>query len=257
MIALAGGGPMEGAKRNAREDQPPMTDSRPDLVIYGSPVSPFVRKAASVCLIKGLAYELEAVNVFDPPQWFRDISPMKRIPVLRDRSVAEQGTGGTIPDSSAICAYLERKHPAPALYPAEPMAYAEALFIEEFADTSLAAAGGLGIFRPIFFAVSKGQEPDLAKAREAWATQLPPLFDVLEARLAGAAYFAGDALSIADITVAHVLLQIGLVAEMPLGQWPALERHFAMMFAQPAIAAPYKAADSIIRKALPSRFDLT
>jgi len=234
-----------------------MNDSRPDLLVYGSPVSPFVRKVAGVCIEKGVPYEIEAVNVFDPPQWFRDISPMKRIPVLRDRSVAEEGTGGTIPDSSAICAYIEKKHPAPALYPADPMALGEALFIEEFADTSLAAAGGLGIFRPIFFAVSKGEEPDLDKARDAWANQLPPLFDVLEARLAGSTFFAGDALSVADITVACVMMQVGLVAEMKLDRWPGLARHFAAMVLRPSIAQPFAAAEKVIRKALPSRFDLT
>lgn len=234
-----------------------MSDSRPDLVIYGSPVSPFVRKVAGLCIEKGVEYEVEAVNVFDPPQWFRDISPMKRIPVLRDRSVAEEGVAGTIADSSAICAMIEKKHPTPALYPADPMALGEALFIEEFADTSLAAAGGLGIFRPIFFAVSKGEEPDLAKARECWASQLPPIFDVLETRLAGRRFFAGDALSIADITVACVLMQVSLVAETPLDRWPALADHFAAMLARPSIAGPYAAAEKVIRKALPTRFDLT
>lgn len=234
-----------------------MSDSRPDLVIYGSPVSPFVRKVAGVCIIKGVDYEVEAVNVFAPPQWFRDISPMKRIPVLRDRSVAEEGVAGTIADSSAICAFIEKKHPAPALYPESPMALGEALFIEEYADTALAMAGGLGIFRPIFFAVSKGQEPDLEKARDAWANQLPPVFDVLETRLGGRAFFAGDALSIADITVACVLMQLSLVAETPLERWPALCAHFAAMQALPAIAGPYADADTIIRKALPTRFDLT
>ena len=234
-----------------------MYDSRPDLVIYGSPVSPFVRKVAGLCITKGVAYEVEPVNVFDPPQWFRDISPMKRIPVLRDRSVAGEGVAGTIPDSSAICAYIEKKHPAPALYPADPMALGEALFIEEFADTSLAVAGGLGIFRPIFFAVSKGQAPGLDKARDAWANQLPPVFDVLEARLAGRTFFAGDALSIADITVACVLMQISLVAETPLDRWPGLAAHFAAMQALPAIAQPYAVAEKIVRKALPTPFDLT
>ena len=234
-----------------------MSDSRPDLVIYGSPVSPFVRKVAGVCIIKGVDYEVEAINVFAPPQWFRDISPMKRIPVLRDRSVAEEGVAGTIADSSAICAFIEKKHPAHALYPEAPMALSEALFIEEYADTALAMAGGLGIFRPIFFAVSKGQEPDLDKARDAWANQLPPVFDVLEARLDGRAFFAGDALSIADITVACVLMQVSLVAETPLDRWPALSAHFAAMQALPAIAGPYTAADTMIRKALPTRFDLT
>ena len=234
-----------------------MSDSRPDLVIYGSPVSPFVRKVAGVCIAKGVPYEIEAVNVFDPPAWFRDISPMKRIPVLRDRSVAEEGVAGTIADSSAICAFIEKKHPAPALYPEDPMALGEALFIEEYADTALAMAGGLGIFRPIFFAISKGEEPGLDKAREAWANQLPPVFDVLEARLAGRAFFAGNALSIADITVACVLMQVSLVAETPLGRWPALAAHFGAMQALPLIAEPYAAAEKVIRKALPTRFDLT
>lgn len=234
-----------------------MSDSRPDLVIYGSPVSPFVRKVAGVCIAKGVEYEIEAVNVFDPPAAFREISPMKRIPVLRDRSVAEEGVAGTIPDSSAICAFIEKKHPAPALYPDDPMALGEALFIEEFADTSLAMAGGLGIFRPIFFAVSKGEAPDLDKARNAWANQLPPVFDVLEARLGGREFFAGGALSIADITVACVLMQVSLVAETPLGQWPGLAAHFAAMQAHELIAVPYAAADKMIRKALPTRFDLT
>lgn len=234
-----------------------MSDSRPDLVIYGSPVSPFVRKVAGVCIAKGVDYEIEAVNVFDPPAAFREISPMKRIPVLRDRSVAEEGVAGTIPDSSAICAFIEKKHPAPALYPADPMALGEAMFIEEFADTSLAVAGGLGIFRPIFFAVSKGEQPDLAKAKDSWANQLPPVFDVLEARLGGRTFFAGDALSVADITVACVLMQVALVAETPLGKWPGLEAHFAAMQAHELIAVPYAAADKVIRRALPTRFDLT
>ena len=213
----------------------PLPEARPDLVIYGSPISPFVRKVAGLCIAKDVDYEVEAVNVFDPPAWFRDISPMKRIPVLRDRSVAEEGVAGTIPDSSAICAYIEKKHPAPALYPQEPMAYAEALFIEEFADTSLAMAGGLGIFRPIFFAISKGEAPGLD----------------------GRAFFAGDALSIADITVACVLMQISLVAETPLDRWPGLAAHFAAMQALPAIAQPYAVAEKIVRKALPTPFDLT
>jgi glutathione S-transferase len=234
-----------------------MSDSRPDLVIYGSPISPFVRKVAGVCILKDVPYEIEAVNVFDPPQWFRDISPMKRIPVLRDRSVAEDGVAGTIADSSAICAFIEKKHPAPALYPEDPMALGEALFIEEYADTALAMAGGLGIFRPIFFAISKGEEPGLDKAREAWASQLPPIFDVLEARLGGRAFFAGDALSIADITVAAALMQISLVAHTPLDRWPGLAAHFAAMQALPAIAQPYAAAEKMVRRALPTPFDLT
>ena len=233
-----------------------MAASRPDLVIYGSPVSPFVRKAMTCCILKDIAYEVEAVNVFAPPQWFRDISPMKRIPVLRDRSIASEGFAGTIADSSAICAYIEKKHPACAVYPAEPFDHARALFWEEFADTSLAFAGGMGIFRPVFFAASKGEEPDLAKARTTWAEQMPPLFDVLETGLDGAQFLVGDTLSIADITTIAVLGQLALVAEMPLDKWPSLAAYYAANSAHPAIAAPYAEAEKAIRKALPDRVEL-
>ncbi len=234
-----------------------MSDAPNDLVIYGSPVSPFVRKVAAVCLEKGTAFDVEPVNVFDPPQWFKDISPMKRIPVLRDRSIATEGVDGTIADSSAICGYIEAKHPETALYPAEPFAYGRALSLEEYADTTLALAGGLGIFRPIFFAITKGEAPDLETARETWATKLPPVFDYLEGALGDNEFFVGDALSIADISIACCLMQVSLVAETPLDKWPRFAAHFERMQARPSIAGPYAQADKAVRKGLPERIDLT
>ena len=233
-----------------------MTDT-PDFVIYGSPVSPFVRKVAAVCGEKSVAFEMEAVDIFNPPQWFRDISPAKRIPVLRDRSIATEGVAGTIADSSAICAYVEKKHPEVALYPDDPFAHGRALFIEEYADTNLAASGGMGIFRPIFFSMLQGKEPDIAKARETWAEGLPPILAYLDTTLGDAEFYAGDALSIADISVACVLAQIELVANLDLSAYPALKAHYAAMSARPSIAGPFEKANRFIRKTLPERFDLT
>lgn len=234
-----------------------MTQDAAELVFYGSPVSPFVRKVAAICLEKDVPFDIEPVNVFDPPQWFTDISPMKRIPVMRDRSIAAEGKGGTIADSSAIAAYIEKKHSAPSLYPEDAFAYGRALTIEEYADTVLAAAGGLGIFRPIFFSVNQGKDPDLEKARESWSQQMPPIFAYLDETLGDAEFYAGGALSIADISVACVLMQVSLVAETPLDDYPALSAHFDRMQARPSIAGPYAKADAFVRKVLPERFDLT
>lgn len=234
-----------------------MTADAADFVFYGSPVSPFVRKVAAVCLEKDVPFEIEAVNVFDPPKWFSDISPMKRIPVMRDRSIAQEGKAGTIADSSAICAYIEKKHPSPALYPEQPFAHGRALAIEEYADTVLAASGGLGIFRPIFFSVNQGKEPDVEKARTSWAQQMPPIFAYLDETLGDDEFYAGGALSIADISVACVLMQISLVAETPLDDYPALAAHFERMQTRASIAGPFAKADAVVRKVLPDRFDLT
>ncbi|KWV91652.1 glutathione S-transferase family protein [Erythrobacter sp. YT30] len=234
-----------------------MSDTTPDLVFYGSPVSPFVRKVAGLCLEKDVPFEIEAVDVFNPPEWFLEISPMKRIPVMRDRSTASEGRDGTIADSSAICGYIEKKHPSPPLYPTEPFAHGRALFLEEYADTALAAGVGLGIFRPIFFALMQGKEPDLAKARSTWADDMPAILDHLDSALSDTQYFAGDSLSIADISVTCCFMQAQLVANTPLDKWANFKAHFDMMSERPSIAEPFGKAERFIRKALPERFDLT
>ncbi len=64
------------------------------------------------------------------PDWFKEISPARRIPVLRDLSVGKEGPVGTIPDSSAICAYVERRFPEPAFYPADPFLHGRAVWLE-------------------------------------------------------------------------------------------------------------------------------
>jgi len=52
-------------------------------------------------------------------------------------------------------------------------------------------------------------------------------------------------------------MQIALVANMPLGDYPALAAHTEMMRARPSIAGLYSKADRIVRKALPEPVDLT
>ncbi|MEE4199651.1 glutathione S-transferase family protein [Erythrobacter sp.] len=233
------------------------SDTKPDLLFYGSPLSPFLRKAAAVAIEKGADFDVEPVDIFNMPDWFLAISPMRRIPVLRDRSIAEEGTGGTIADSSAICAYIERKHSQPPLYCEDAFAHGRALAIEEYADTALAMACGMGIFRPIFFARMQGQEPDLDKARATWREDMPPILQRLEDMLDGRDWFAGSAISIADIAVTAVLMQIDLVADYALDDATALAAHQKRVRQRPSIAQPFEGAERFVRKALPERFDLT
>ncbi|MEM7768453.1 MAG: glutathione S-transferase family protein [Pseudomonadota bacterium] len=202
-----------------------------DLVLYGSPLSPFVRKVEAVMQIKGLAYGLEPVDVFNMSDAFRQISPLGRIPVLRDRRVGEVGPSGTIPDSSAICAYLEAVAPDPALLPADPFLRGRAVWLEEYADTGLAATGGLGIFRAILFPSKDGAPPpDLNGARGCWREKMPRYLDYMDAELDGRAYFVGEALTLADLSIATQLLQLDLVAgPLPLSGWPGLDRFLARM----------------------------
>src|SRR5690242_6483351 len=79
-----------------------------------------------------------------------------RVVLAEEKIPAWQDGDRSIADSSVICAYLERTHPEPRLYPADPYEYARALWFEEYADTALVNVVGPKIFfqkfvRPRFF----------------------------------------------------------------------------------------------------------
>jgi glutathione S-transferase len=193
------------------------------IILYGAPLSPFVRKADAVLREKGIEFELESVNIMPMPDWFKEISPARRIPVLRDTDISKEGPLGTIPDSSAICAYVERKFPDPALYPADPYEYGRAVWLEEYCDSELAAPLGMGIFRPIQFKRFQGEEPDVETARRTYAEKLPRPLDYLEGEVGEAGFLVGDTLSIADISLACQLVQLELVAgPLDAARWPGL-----------------------------------
>jgi glutathione S-transferase len=193
------------------------------IILYGAPLSPFVRKADALLREKSAEFELESVNIMPMPDWFIEISPARRIPVLRDTSIGKDGPLGTIPDSSAICAYAERKFPEPALYPSDPYEHGRAVWLEEYCDSELALPVGLGIFRPIQFNRFQGKEPDVEAARKTYAEQLPRPLDYLESEIGGREFLVGDALSIADLSLACQLAQLELVAgPLDAARWPGV-----------------------------------
>jgi len=229
-----------------------------DLVLYGTHMSPFVRKVEAVLFEKKLEFDFEEVNVFALPDWYRTINPLGRIPTLRDRTVGGQGVQGTLPDSSAICAYLERKHPSPPLMPDDPYAYGRTIWLEEFSDSGLAAAGGFGIFRAVMVPRFAGKEPDLKTARETWNEKLPRHYDYLESVLDGAPYFVGTDCTLADIAVAAQMIQVDLVAGPPdAARWPSLVAHLERMKQRPCFQANLKFCTETIAKVLPDKIDLS
>lgn len=191
--------------------------------IYGAQLSPFVRKVRVCLQEKGIEYDLDPVNPFGPPQWFREISPLGKIPVLRDEDVGTEGAEGTIPDSSAICFYLERKFPQPSLYPEDAFACARALWYEEYADTELAAHIGPGVFQPMVLRRFIGKDADEARARETIEQKLPPALDYLEKEIGDREFLVADRFSIADIAVATQFCNLRLSGfDVDRARWPRL-----------------------------------
>lgn len=169
------------------------------FTLYGANLSPFARKVRVVLAEKGLDYTLVPINIFAPPPDFAEISPLKRIPVLRDDTA---GPDATLADSSAIVAYLERIAPNPALLPSMDWDYARALWFEEYGDSELAYNVGMDVFRPRVVSRFMGKPTDEAMVDIALTQKLPRYFAYLDKALEGRDYLVGDKLSIADIAIA-------------------------------------------------------
>jgi glutathione S-transferase len=205
------------------------------LIVYGANLSPFVRKVRVMLAEKGVDYTLDPVSPFQPPPEFLEISPLKRVPVLRDTDLPEPNT---IPDSSAICDYIEHKYPSPALYPSDPFKRARAIFYEEYADTQVAQNIGRGLFFERIVKKFMRQAADEAVIAKTLQEVLPPIFDWLDKEIGPKKFFVGDAFSIADISMGTMFVNFEHTGEkLDTGRWPNLARYIAMIHARPSFKA--------------------
>ena len=199
--------------------------------VFGINASPFVRKVRVFLAEKGIAYNLDPVIPVNVSDDFKKMSPLGKIPVYQDGDKV-------LPDSSVICAYLEKIHPQPPLYPSDPFEYARALWFEEYADTALVNVFGPKIFfqkviNPAFF----GKPTDEEIVNKAVIEELPPLFNYLESQIKGA-HLAGPSFSIADIAVGSQFVNLhhaGYGAAPK--QWPNLAKYVAAIHARPSFKA--------------------
>jgi glutathione S-transferase len=198
--------------------------------IIGNGMSPFVRKTMAFFAEKGIAYENEPLIPMNVPAEYKEKSPLGKIPCL-------EHDGRALPDSSVICAYIERIHPAPALYPKDAWDFAQALWYEEYADGALVNAGA-----PIFVegVIKKlmGGEPDAAAAKAAEDEALPPFLDYLEARIGDREYLVGGQLTIADLAVASPFVNWLLAGYSPdAARWPRLVAYLERIHSRPSFKA--------------------
>ena len=216
------------------------------MILYGSSLSPYVRKVLAFAAEKGIELDLQPTGFPERKPEFCEASPFNKMPALRDGDYC-------LPDSTAIVHYLEAKHPEPALIPRDPQLLGRTIWFEEFADTIMTACGAKMFFNRIVAPRFMGRPGDLAAADTAERDELPPIIDYLERCAPGDdGYLVGDRLTLADIAVAspfanlrhmnveldparfpRTLAYVGRILERPSFK-PWIERETAML--QPAAA---------------------
>lgn len=214
------------------------------MIVYGSVVSPFVRKLLGYLGEKGIGFELRGVGIGDPDPGFRAASPLGKMPAMDD-------DGFLLADSSAIIHYLEAKHPEPPLIPADPQARGRVIWWEEFGDTVFAACSGKMFFNRIVAPKFMGREGDLAAAAQAETEELPKWLDYLEDAIPASGFLVGDRLTLADLAVASPLVNFRHCGAAPdPARHPRITAWSDAILSRPSLAPWIAKEDRMMAKVL-------
>ena len=181
----------------------------------------------------GLPYELRPVDIgagdqFEPE--FLAISPNNKMPAIVDTAPADGGPPLSVFESGAILLYLAEK--TGRFLPGDLRGRNEAL---EWLFWQMA---GLGPMTGQYghFHVYAPEAIDYAKDR--YRREVERLMGVLDRRLAGRGFIAGDALTIADMAC-HPWINAYSKAPVDLAPFPELRRWHAAIAERPAVQRAY------------------
>lgn len=198
------------------------------MKLIGIPLSPFVRKVAVVLNLKELEYEVEPLMPGEHSPEFLALSPLGKIPVLRDGEFS-------LADSSVICEYLEEKFPECPVMPQGTEARARARFLEEYGDTKLIEIAAIFFIENFVNPRIRGQETNQARVQEADTELLPPLLDYLESQVPPEGYLFGN-FTTADISIASPLFQAAYGGyELDAARWPRFAAFVNRVAEHPAV----------------------
>ncbi|MFT5115984.1 MAG: glutathione S-transferase [Parasphingorhabdus sp.] len=160
-------------------------NSSPKLISFE--LCPFVQRSAIVMLERGIKFDIEYIDLANPPDWFLDLSPNKKVPLL----LVE---GQMLFDSVAINEYLEDAWPG-GLHPANLIQRARHRAWIEFSNGCMWAAFHLSV-KP---------------TAEEFATVLADLhaqFDYLECHTIANPFFGGERFSLVDASFAPLFQRL-------------------------------------------------
>ncbi len=200
------------------------------MILYGSPLSPFVRKVLAYAAEKGIELEMQAAGMGGGPPEFKLASPFGKMPGFKDGDFL-------ISDSTAIITYLEALRPDPNLIPTEPRARARTIWYEEFGDTIVIGAAGAMFFNRLVSPKFLGRDGDEAAAANAEANLLPPVLEYLERTIPASGYLVEDRLTLADLAVATGFVNLQHLGwTVQAATHPKTAAYVAAMLARPSFA---------------------
>ncbi|MCW9088515.1 MAG: glutathione S-transferase family protein [Gammaproteobacteria bacterium] len=177
---------------------------KPELISFK--LCPFVQRSVIVLEEKGIDYDITYINLKEPPQWFKTISPLGKVPLLKVGNAV-------LFESAVIMEYLDEVNP-PSLHPTDPLRKAHNRAWVEFAST---------LFFCQFNMVMAKEQEACDSAEQELRDKLTQVEQQVEGPL-----FNGEVFSLVDAAYAPLFMRIAFLEKWhPMGlldQTPKLQR---------------------------------
>ncbi len=173
--------------------------------------------------VQALLWGMEELGL-DTPEFLR-MNPHGRIPVLRVGDVA-------LFETAAILRYLAAEHGSDGFWPKDPLRRAQVDMWADWAKTDVAARFTGPVFWAAVRRVPERRDPALIAAN---TDRLERELAVAERQLKSQSYLCGDAFTLADVMLGHVLYRY-FDAGLARREMPALRRYHACLTRR----APYR-----------------
>lgn len=190
--------------------------SKPKLISFN--ICPFVQRSVILLKEKGVDYDIEFIDVYDPPAWFLELSPTGKVPVLQ---VGDQ----VLFESAVISEYLNEVYP-PSLHPADSLEKAQNRAWIEYTSPLY-----MGTFNLM-----------LAKTKEDADSAIEEMHKSLEGldkAKQNKPWFNGDSFSLMDIAASPFFIRAAFYKEHTnldlLADFPALQEWSDLLLARQTV----------------------
>jgi len=196
--------------------------------LYHLWLSPFSRKVRIALAEKKLPFEMKFEKTWERRPDYLALNPAGKVPVLVDED------GFVIPDSYAICEYLEETYPEPKLLGGDARARAETRRLTAWFDTLLGGQVTNPLVREkVFKSFLKMGQPDSAVIRAA-SENIRPHLDYIGALAYERNWLAGDEISLADISAGANLSCCDYLGAVPWADFPRAKEWYARLKSRPS-----------------------
>jgi len=176
-----------------------------NLELISFKLCPFVQRSVITLLYKQVSFKTTFINLAEPPDWFREISPLGKVPLLKV-------DGEVVFESAVINEFIDEITPD-RLMPVDPLVRARHRAWIEM---------GSSLLGTLFKGLSSKDEAGLEAAKVELAKLLSHVEKILDEQ---GPYFAGEKLSLVDTAYAPFFQRLRFLEQFyPLAELDSLPK---------------------------------